>query len=140
VYRVQLNYTVKSTEKQKTAVHPAVNFVGKVHTNSTVFSSSISLKGQCHEMEIFFEGLNILIGTFCVCSDGFVLIKAFHYTIQLLTFYLLTWNYLLILKMLTETLLCDWLIFSSADLSLSAGEMCQELTSVSIFSVKKTLI
>jgi hypothetical protein len=23
-------------------------------------------KGQCHEMDIFFEGLNILISTFCV--------------------------------------------------------------------------
>jgi hypothetical protein len=48
------------------------------------------LKGQCHEMDIFFEGLNILISTFCVCADGFQgLSKAFHYPIQLLTFYLL---------------------------------------------------
>ncbi len=31
--------------------------------------------------------------------------KAFHYPLQLLTFYLLLWNHLLILKMLTETLL-----------------------------------
>ncbi len=29
------------------------------------------LKGQCHEMEICFEGLNILFSTFCVCADGF---------------------------------------------------------------------
>ncbi len=31
--------------------------------------------------------------------------KAFHYPIQLLTFHLFLWKYLLILKMLTETLL-----------------------------------
>jgi hypothetical protein len=24
-----------------------------------------------HEMDIFFDGLNILISTFCVCADGF---------------------------------------------------------------------
>ncbi len=37
-----------------------------------------SLKGQCHEMDIFFEGL--LISTSCVCVDGFQgLSKAFHY-------------------------------------------------------------
>ncbi len=47
------------------------------------------LKGQCHEMDIFFEVLNIL------CADCF----------QLLTFYLLLWNYLLIFKMFTKTLL-----------------------------------
>ncbi len=40
-------------------------------------------------MDIFLEGLNIFISTFCVCADGFQgLSKAFHY-IQLLTFYLL---------------------------------------------------
>ncbi len=37
-----------------------------------------------------FEGLNLLISIFCVCTDGFqVVLKAFHYPIQLLTFYLL---------------------------------------------------
>jgi hypothetical protein len=47
------------------------------------------LKGQFHEMDIFFEGLNILILTLCVCADGFQgLSKAFHYPIQLVTFYL----------------------------------------------------
>ena len=47
-----------------------------------------TLKGQCHEMDIFFECLNILISTFCVCADGFQgLSKGFHYPIQLLTFY-----------------------------------------------------
>ncbi len=31
----------------------------------------VSLKVQCHEMDIFFNGLNILISTFRVCADGF---------------------------------------------------------------------
>jgi hypothetical protein len=56
-----------------------------------------TLKGQCHEKD-FFEGLNILISTFCLS-------KAFHYPIEFLTFYLLFFSDLLILKMLTETLL-----------------------------------
>jgi hypothetical protein len=30
-----------------------------------------SLKGQCLEMDIFFEGLNILISSLCVCAEGF---------------------------------------------------------------------
>jgi hypothetical protein len=30
-----------------------------------------SLKGQRHEMDIFFNVLNILISTFCVFVDGF---------------------------------------------------------------------
>ncbi len=36
-----------------------------------------------------FEGLNILIsGTYCICADGFqCLSKAFHYPIQLLTYF-----------------------------------------------------
>ncbi len=39
---------------------------------------------------IFFEGLNILICTFCVCADGFQCpSKAFHCPKQLLTFDLL---------------------------------------------------
>jgi hypothetical protein len=49
-----------------------------------------SLKGQCHEMGIFVEDLNILVGTFCVYANGFHrLIKVFHYHIRILTFYLL---------------------------------------------------
>ena len=40
--------------------------------------------------------------TLCVCVAGFQgRSKAFHYPIQVLHFYLLLWNYLLILKMLT---------------------------------------
>jgi hypothetical protein len=47
-------------------------------------------KGQWHEKDIIFEGLNILISTFSVCADGFQgLSKAFHYHVQLLTLYLL---------------------------------------------------
>jgi hypothetical protein len=35
-------------------------------------------------MDIFLEGLNILIGTFCVCADGFQdLSKALHCPTQL---------------------------------------------------------
>jgi hypothetical protein len=30
-----------------------------------------SLKGQCHEINNFFEGLKIKISTFCICADGF---------------------------------------------------------------------
>jgi hypothetical protein len=63
----------------------------------------IVLKGQCHEMDICFEGLNISISTFCVCADGFQgLLKAFQYTVvNFFCFFEIT--YLLILKMLTET-------------------------------------
>jgi hypothetical protein len=54
------------------------------------------LKGECHEMDNF-EGLNILISALCEWGNGFqALPKAFHYPIQLLTFYLLLWNCLLI--------------------------------------------
>ncbi len=48
----------------------------------TVFMGTVSRDGY------FFEGINILISTFCVCADGFQGIsKAFHYPIPLLTFY-----------------------------------------------------
>jgi hypothetical protein len=51
----------------------------------------LHLKGQWHEMYIFFEGLNIFISTFCVCADGFQgLSKDFHYPIQLLALKLLS--------------------------------------------------
>ncbi len=64
--------------------------------------------------------------------------KAFHYPIQLLTFYLLLWNYLLILKMLAETLLrenareltCHW------RLSVLFYLLFYRWLPVSIFSVK----
>ncbi len=70
------------------------------HLLNSDFKGTVSGDGY------FFEGLNILISTFCVCADRFQgLSKAFHCPIQLLTFYLLLWNYLIILKMLAETLL-----------------------------------
>jgi hypothetical protein len=50
-------------------------------------------------MDIFWEGLNILISTFCVCAD---LSTAFHYLIFTFLFSSLK---LLILKVLPETLL-----------------------------------
>jgi hypothetical protein len=82
-----------------------------------------SFKGQWHEMNSFFEGLNILISTFCVCADGFQgLSKAFHYLTQILTFCCA------VLNLLTNfgndyrnppqnSLLCDWSMFYSTDLS-----------------------
>jgi hypothetical protein len=48
------------------------------------------LKGTVSRGGYFFEGLNILVSTFFVCTDGFQdLSKAFHYRIQLLNFYVL---------------------------------------------------
>jgi len=68
-------------------------------------TSNTFLKGQCHDMD-FFEDLNILISTVCVCGDGFPGYSiAFHYPIQSLTFHLLFWNYFITWKMLSETLL-----------------------------------
>jgi hypothetical protein len=45
------------------------------------------LKGTVSRDGFCFEGLNILISTFCVCGDGFQgsLSKAFHFHIQLHT-------------------------------------------------------
>jgi hypothetical protein len=64
------------------------------------------LKEECDEMDIFFEGLSILISTFCVCADGFQgLSIAFHYPIQLLTFYFLLLKLLTDFENATETLL-----------------------------------
>jgi hypothetical protein len=78
----------------------------------------------------FFDGLNILISTFCVCPGGFQgLSKASHYPLQLLTFYLLFLNYVLILKMRTETLLripfsvTGGRLLVHADFSLARGKM-----------------
>jgi hypothetical protein len=42
------------------------------------------LKGTVLRDEYFFECQNILIGTFCVCAEGFqCLSKVFHYPLQL---------------------------------------------------------
>ncbi len=52
--------------------------------------SRTQLKGTVSGDEYFLESLNILIITFCVCADGFKgLSKALHFSLQLLTFYLL---------------------------------------------------
>ncbi len=55
---------------------------------------------------IVWRSKNTLISAFCVCANGFQdLSKAFHYPIQLLTFYLLLWNkFLLILNCLLKLL------------------------------------
>ncbi len=67
---------------------------------------STVIKGTVSRNEYFFEGLNNLISIFLVCADGFQgLSKAFHCPIQLLTLFCFFDYYLLILKMLTETLL-----------------------------------
>jgi hypothetical protein len=49
-----------------------------------------ALRGTVSRDGYFFKGLNILVSTFCVCADAFQgRSKAFHYPLQLLTFYLL---------------------------------------------------
>jgi hypothetical protein len=83
------------------------------------------LKGQCPEMDIFFEGLNIVTSTFCVCADDFQgLSKAFHYPIQLgnflVTFLKLLNNFYNAFSNLSQnSLLCDWSMFSTADILLA---------------------
>jgi hypothetical protein len=64
-------------------------------------------KGQCHEMDIFFFSLNILINTFCVCADGFQgLSKKLFTTYKIINFLFSSFNLLTnFLKMRTETLL-----------------------------------
>jgi hypothetical protein len=55
----------------------------------SMFPVFVLLKGQCHEMDIFFS-LNILISTFCVSAYGFQgLSKDFHFSIKILAFCLL---------------------------------------------------
>jgi hypothetical protein len=83
-------------------------------------------------MDIF-EGLNILTITFCVCADGFHgLSKAFHnflwcmYNLLFASLKLLTNLILYVIAYWNapqNSLLCDWSMFSSADLSLAAGKM-----------------
>jgi hypothetical protein len=69
-----------------------------------------TFKGTVSRDGYFFGRLNILIGTFCVCADGFQgLRKAFHYPIQytIINFLFASLNLLtnLIFKMITATLL-----------------------------------
>ncbi len=114
-----------------------------------------SFKGTVSRVGYFFKGLFILISTFCVCADGFQCrSKGFYYPIQLLNFYSLLWNCLLILKMLTVILLriffsvigrCSlvpashWLQGKCARINLSraaSGMILQRRLPVTIFSVK----
>ncbi len=44
---------------------------GTTAANPAVISLLLSLKGQCHEMNNFFEGLENQINTFCIGADGF---------------------------------------------------------------------
>jgi hypothetical protein len=56
----------------------------------------------------------------------FKLLNGSCYVTSVETFHLILLNYLLILKMLTETLLiipCHWWIFSSIHISLDAGKI-----------------
>jgi hypothetical protein len=58
------------------------SFIGRLPELSMLMHLS-NLKGQCHVMNIFFEGRNILISTFCACAHSFQrLSKAFRYPIQ----------------------------------------------------------
>ncbi len=57
------------------------------------------VKGTVSRDGYFFEDLNLLLNTFCVCSDGFVCLSSQNY------------------------FLCGWTMFSSPDLSLAAGKM-----------------
>ncbi len=98
-----------------------------------------------------------LISTFCVCADSFQgLSKAFHYPIQLLTFYLFLWNYLPNFENAywnppQNSPLCDWsmslpptshwLQGNCARINLSQAASCMILQNhrwllVSIFSVR----
>jgi hypothetical protein len=63
---------------------------------------SFFIKGTVSRDVYCFAVLNILNSTFCVCADGFQgLSNAFPHPMQVLSSYLLLWNYLLILKIYT---------------------------------------
>jgi hypothetical protein len=77
----------------------------------------------------FFEGLNILIHTFCACAVGFQgHSKLFHYPIQLLIFicfFEITYKFW---KCSSESPFCDWSTFYSADLSSWLQGKCARIT------------
>jgi hypothetical protein len=61
----------------------AVFFSRLFYTRLPTFKS---LQGQCHEMDIIFKGLNIMISTLCECANGFQgLPKAFHYPFSVIS-------------------------------------------------------
>ncbi len=39
--------------------------------HSCYLNGKVSLKGLCHEMNNFFEGLKNQTSTFCICADSF---------------------------------------------------------------------
>ncbi len=64
------------------------------------------LQGQCHEVDILFEGLIILIITLCVCTDGFQRsLKGFSLPYPIINFLCPFRSYFL---------LSDWSMFSCA--------------------------
>ncbi len=68
----------------------------QIQRSFTVKTYKPNIKGTVSRDGYFFEGLNILISSFCVCAEGFQdLSQSFHYHLALL----------LVLKMLTETFL-----------------------------------
>ncbi len=106
------------------------------------------IKGTVSRDGYFFEGLDILISTFCACADGFQgLLKAsfallytiinflFAYLKSLINFENAYWN------LTQNSFLCDWSMTSSADLNFSqaASDMIlqnHKRLPVSVFSVK----
>ncbi len=85
----------------------------------------LSLKGQCHEMYIFWRSKHF---NYAVSAVGFEDFKSFPLPYTIINFYFDSF------KVLTNfenaywnppqnSLLCDWSMFSSADLSLAAGKM-----------------
>jgi hypothetical protein len=47
---------------------------------------NLSLKGQCHEVDVFRRSKHFLIGTFCGCADGYQdFSKAFHYPLVVIS-------------------------------------------------------
>ncbi len=44
------------------------------------------LKEQCHKMDIYLEGPNIIVNTFFVCADSFMFFESFFLTHTIITF------------------------------------------------------
>ncbi len=89
-----------------------------------------NLKAQSHEMDTswkFETFLSVLSVYALMVSWVFNRFSLCYYTV--ITFYLILWNFLLILKMLTETLLripfsvIGWSVFSRVRSSLAAGKL-----------------
>ncbi len=75
-----------------------------------------SFKGTVSRDGYFFEGLNILNSTFCVCALSYTIINFLFASLKLLTNFENAYCN-------PPFLLWDWSMFSSADLSLAAGTM-----------------